>query len=193
MSRIIAITGGIGSGKSIVSRLLNVMGFPVYDCDSRAITVIQHDCEVKNRLIRLLGEKTYDATGHYDRAWVGQQVFGNPQLLQQVNAIVHPAVMRDLNQWQEECQELPAVFVETALLRQSGLGEKVDRIWRIVAPEQLRIARVQQRNSISREAVVQRIDAQNQKEKPYDNEVTIVNDGCTPVMKQVIAALNDIK
>ena len=87
MRRVI-ITGGIGSGKSVVSHMLLVMGYPVYDCDSRAIDLIDTDSSLKAAIVELLGKQAYDKNGHYDRQWVAQQVFTDRSLLDKINNLV---------------------------------------------------------------------------------------------------------
>lgn len=188
MRRII-ITGGIGSGKSMVSRMLLVMGFPVYDCDSQAIRLIDCDEQLKHDIVALLGTEAYDLTGHYNREWVAERVFGNRQLLDQINALVHPAVIRDIQRWSLSLST-SMCFVETALMRQSGLNKMADCIWRVDAPDELRIARVQRRSALTAGQIAQRIDAQRRKEAPFDHETVLVNDGLRPLLPQVIDAIS---
>ena len=187
MRRVI-ITGGIGSGKSVVSHMLLVMGYPVYDCDSRAIDIIDTDSSLKAAIVELLGKQAYDKNGHYDRQWVAQQVFTDRSLLDKINNLVHPAVLRDIERWSQQ-QSGSYCFVETALMRQSGLNMLADVIWRVTAPDTLRIDRVRRRSGLTAHQVMERIEAQRSKEAPFDEEIVLVNDGCRPLLPQVMAAL----
>jgi len=125
--RLIAITGGIGSGKSVVSRILGVMGYHVYDCDSRAKTLMAANQEVHRQLVEAFGPDTYLADGSLNRQHLSQVAFGNDEALARLNGIVHPATARDMQQWaQRQAQEGATLsFVETALLRTSGLDQLV--------------------------------------------------------------------
>ena len=184
MRRII-ITGGIGSGKSMVSRMLRVMGYPVYDCDSQAMRLIHENEQLRCEIVALLGAQAYDVQGHYNRQWVSDKVFANPVLLQKLNDCVHPAVARDIERWIQG-YSTDCVFVETALLRQSGLIIMADDVWRVTAPEQLRIKRVQHRSDLTEQQVRKRILAQQQREAPYPDERIIVNDECLPLLPQIL-------
>lgn len=184
MRRVI-ITGGIGSGKSMVSQMLRVMGYPVYDCDSQAMRLINEDAQLRHEIIALLGPQAYDQQGNYNRSWVSGQVFAHRDLLQRLNGCVHPAVARDIEQWAQR-HNSTLVFVETALLRQSGLIVTADAVWRVTAPESLRVSRVMQRSALTEQEVMQRIVAQQQREAPYPDEHIIVNDERRPLLPQII-------
>lgn len=184
MKRII-ITGGIGSGKSMVSQMLRVMGYPVYDCDSQAMRLIHDDKLLRHDIIALLGSQAYDAHGCYNRQWVSGQVFANPDLLLKLNGCVHPAVARDIEQW-VRWQTTDNIFIETALLRQSGLIIMAHDVWRVTAPEQLRIERVQHRSQLTNQQVKQRILSQQLREAPFPDERIIVNDERQPLLPQIL-------
>ena len=188
MRRVI-ITGGIGSGKSMVSQMLRVMGFPVYDCDSQAMRLIHEDEQLRCEIIALLGTQAYDAHGNYNRQWVSDQVFANPDMLRRLNACVHPAVIRDIERWTER-QNSDLVFIETALLRQSGLIVMSHDVWRVTAPEALCIARVQRRSALTEQQVRQRINSQQQREAAFPDEHIIVNDERHPLLPQIMDLIN---
>jgi dephospho-CoA kinase len=114
---VVGITGGIGSGKSTVAKVFSLLGVPVYEADSRAKWIIIQNQELKNEIIALLGSEAYLPDGSYNRAWVASQVFGQPALLQQLNALVHPAVRKDAQDWVIQHQEAPYVLYEAALLK----------------------------------------------------------------------------
>lgn len=188
MAKRVIITGGIGTGKSVVSTMLKVMRYPVYDCDSMALKLMNEDTALVEQITRLLGVQAYDRQRRYDRIWVASKVFEQPVLLDRLNALVHPAVARDIDRWQQSASA-DIVFVETALMRQSGLHEHADAIWRVTAPDTLRVLRVQRRSGLTAEQVGKRIEAQRLKEIPCQGEVVLNNDGVTPLMPQLIDAL----
>ena len=188
----VVITGGIGSGKSVVSRIAAVMGIPVYDCDSEAIRLLHINDSLRRDVIALLGQEAYDEQGRYDRRWVGNRVFAQPSLLERLNALVHPAVALDINRWASE-QECDIVMIETALMRQSGLNNMADVVWRVVAPDEVRVARVQQRSGLTAHQVQDRIEAQRRKESPFDGEVILVNDGVKALLPQVFNAIQQLR
>lgn len=169
----------------MVSHILRVMGYPVYDCDAQAIRLIHDDCQLRQDIVALMGEKAYDEQGRYDRQWVGERVFLDRTLLLQLNALVHPAVARDIERWLET-QRTTRAFVETALLRQSGLIAIADEVWRVDAHEQLRIQRVMRRSALTEQQVRDRIAAQQAREMPYPDEHIIVNDERQPLLPQIL-------
>ena len=184
---ITVITGGIGSGKSVVSRMLAVMGYPTYDCDSRAKWLMQHDAHLRSQLSDLLGEDIYNAQGQVRRDVMASRIFGDKQLLEAVNAVVHPAVRTDIEQWAEACCA-KRVFVETALLDESGLRNVAHDTWLVDAPVAVRVERVMHRSNLSVDEVNSRIRAQR---TPLDCDHIILNDGAKAVLPQVLEILGD--
>lgn len=131
--KIIGITGGIGSGKSTIARGLAARGYAVYDCDREAKRIIAEDREVRAAIINLLGEKAF-VNGEYNTTYVAQRVFADPQLLEALNGIVHPAVKEDIQQKKPD-------FIESAILFDAGLDRLCDKIIVVEAPEEVRVAR----------------------------------------------------
>lgn len=154
----IAIIGGIGSGKSVVSQILRVMGFPVYDCDSEAKRLMDNSSKIKSKIVDTFGEESL-INGQLNRPYLSTVVFGHPEKLKQLNNIVHPEVHLDFEHWVAECKT-SAVFVETAILFESGMDAFVDEIWMVDAPEEVRVARVVKRNGLPVEQVKARIRSQ---------------------------------
>lgn len=187
----IAITGGIGSGKSVVSRLVKVMGYEVYDCDSRAKALMTEDSMVRQQLAEAFGEETYLDDGSLNRAHLSAAAFGDPTALTRLNAIVHPATATDLISWADEQADAGATvaFVETALLRTSGLDRVVDEVWHVTARDQVRIDRVMVRSGLTADQVKERMAAQRDEEAPADGEQVLVNDNVTALLPQVIKLL----
>lgn len=154
----VAIAGGIGSGKSVVSQLLRVMGYPVYDCDSRAKVLMNTDAVLKNRLMETFGSAAV-VDGIINRPYIAEVVFKETRMLNLLNSIVHPAVVADFEQWAAR-QASGLVFVETAILQESGLDAVVDVVWEVTADEQCRIRRVMARNGLSEQVVRSRMASQ---------------------------------
>ena len=158
MKRLVAITGGIGSGKSVVSAVLRIMGYPVYDCDSNAKRLMDDSASIKVSLAKTFGREVV-AGGVIDRRLLASIVFNDPAALGRLNAIVHPAVVADVFRWRDSRQD-GIVFVETAILRESGLLRVVDGVVLVMADEAVRIHRVMKRNGLSEKEVRERIASQ---------------------------------
>ncbi len=157
-TKLIGITGGIGSGKSFLSRALQGVGYLVYDCDVQAKRIINENEHVRMAITHLFGEKAYK-NGVYNTQYIASLVFEQPDLLLQLNAIVHPAVREDLQKWVLE-QQKNILFVESAIMIQSGLVQLCEAIILVTAPLELRIERVAKRSNLSLEQVRQRIATQ---------------------------------
>ena len=187
----IAITGGIGSGKSMVSRIVQVMGYQVYDCDSQAKTLMVTDENVRSQLKAAFGEQTYLDDGSINRQHLSAIAFADEQTLAHLNAIVHPAVAADLKRWTRCLADkgARAAFVETALLRTARLDQVVDSVWHVTAPPRVRITRVMQRSGLTEQQVLERIAAQAAEETIHNGEYELVNDNITALMPQVITLL----
>lgn len=184
--QVIAITGGIGSGKSVVSRVLQAMGWPVYDCDSRARILQDSDPEMRRRIAREVLPDSLNPDGSLNRAALGRCVFSNPDKLLRLNHIVHGAVADDLRTEIRRCRR-HLFFVETAILYESGFDKMVDAVWEVSAPEQLKISRVMARSGLTAEEVRARIASQSSPKNP--SHFIIINDGETPVLPQILDEL----
>ena len=191
---LIAITGGIGSGKSVVAHIVKVMGFEVYDCDSRARALMTDDDDVKSQLIQAFGKETYLADGSLNRQHLSKVAFGDEQALACLNAIVHPATARDLQHWAslQAVQGAKAAFVETALLRTAALDRVVDGGWHVTAPADVRIGRVMARSGLTSQQVEERMAAQVAEDIVAPGEHVIVNDNCDALLPQVIRLTNHL-
>ena len=188
---LIAITGGIGSGKSVVSRMMEVMGYNVYDCDSRAKGLMTGNNEVRQQLISAFGQDTYLPDGNINRDHLSTVAFADDKALSQLNAIVHPATARDMQRWagEQEQQGARVACVETALLRTAGLDKVVDQVWHVTAPAGIRIDRVMKRSGLTATQVEARIASQSLEDKVVDGENEIVNDGVSALLPQVMNLL----
>ncbi|WP_289864721.1 dephospho-CoA kinase [uncultured Muribaculum sp.] len=188
-TRLIAITGGIGSGKSIISDILRAMGHKVYDCDTRAKALMDTDESIKDDLINLISIDAVRSDRTIDRKLLSEIVFNDPDALSRLNSIVHKAVRADLRRWRDTSSD-KTVWVETAILYASRLDREVDEVWEVTAPTELRVQRVMKRNSMSREQVLARISSQSTTAAQlHPLTKSIVNDGVEPVLPQILSLL----
>ena len=155
---IVGLTGGIGSGKSTVAKMFVELGIPVYDSDMEAKELMVGSSEVKNAITELLGEEAYDNQG-LNRPYIADKVFKDPELLEKLNAIVHPAVRKHFLDWVER-QESPYVIQETALIFENDAQDKYDYTILVTAPVETRIQRVIDRDNVEGQAVVDRMKNQ---------------------------------
>ena len=170
----VGITGGIGSGKSTVCDILAEFGVAVYDSDSRAKRLMNEDNTLRERLVERFGSEVYCAEG-LNRRYLAERVFGNPEELKALNAIVHPAVMDDFDRWASE-QEGSYVVLESAILFEASLDKRVDVSVAVMAPEELRIERAMQRDGAQHEQIVARMNNQiSDQERVERAKYTIVN------------------
>lgn len=158
--RIIGITGGIGSGKSVVSRILRLNGFAVYDCDYEAKRIMGCDAGVRSALCDILGDGAYDAHGNPDRKYIAGLIFSNAEMLARVNGVVHASVRDHFRIFARESSS-ETVFCESAILASSGFAGLCDSVWLVEAPVGLRIERVMRRSAMSADEVMQRMAAQS--------------------------------
>ncbi len=154
----VGITGGIGSGKSTVCRLFAQRGIAVYDSDSEAKRLMADDADLRSAVIVRFGADTYP-NGVLDRARLAACVFSDVRALADLNALVHPVVIRDFEAWAER-QEGPYVILESAILFEAGLQGSVDRSIAVLAPVELRIQRACRRDGCDEARIRERIAAQ---------------------------------
>ena len=170
----VGLTGGIGSGKSTVAELLNIRGVAIYDSDSRAKELMNGNEALREALIAAFGAECYTDAG-LNRAWLAERVFGNKAELERLNAIVHPAVMRDFAAW-AEAQEGDYVVLESAILLEAGLEEHVDVVVAVMAPKDIRLERAMQRDGASREKIEERMRNQMSDDERTDRaKYAVVN------------------
>ena len=185
---IIGITGGIGSGKSVIARQLRKMGYSVYDTDSEAKRIIVEDATVREQMTALFGEEVYQ-DGVYQTSFVAQQVFANKNLLAKLNAIVHPAVKADIiskfrssGVTSEPLKRNSGLFfIECAILFQAGFDVLCDKVVAVTAPEDIRLERVIARDHSDMNKVRARMRAQEAEKDLQRADIIINNDGNTPI------------
>lgn len=173
--KIIGLTGGIGSGKTTVAKLLESKGYSVYYSDIRAKEIVNNNAFLKTRIIQLLGSKAYDQDGKYNRKWVAQKVFNNEKLLLELNKIIHPAVKSDFEFWVRE-QKGDFIFKETALLFELNLDKNCFKTILVTADESLRIKRAMERDGKTYQEIENIIQKQiPEKEKRKRADLIIEN------------------
>lgn len=189
----LAITGNIGSGKSVVARIMETMGVPVYDCDSRAKMLMVSDAYIVKELKRMFGCECYDESGALDRKYLASRIFVDECNVKRVNALVHPAVIRDFQLWAaKQCTDI--VAVETALLYESKMIDVVDKVLVVWADKETAIERTIARSGMTRTQVLGRM----QKQIPADDllllsDYSIYNGGNSPVLPEVVSLLASLR
>jgi dephospho-CoA kinase len=182
----IGLTGGIGSGKSTIARIFEVLGIPVYYADQEAKRIMNEDEQLRRQIIQHFGEKAYQETG-LNNKYLAEIVFNNREKLDLLNSLVHPATISDGERWMRQ-QKTPYAIKEAALIFESSTQEHLDYVIGVSAPEPLRILRAMQRDNISREAVQARMQKQIQEViKMRLCDFIIYNDEQQLVIPQVMA------
>lgn len=180
----IGITGGIGTGKSTVCRIFQMLGIPVYNADAEAKMLMINDNTLKSSIINLLGHECY-LNNELNRVYIASKVFNDKKLLKKLNGLVHPIVKNDFIKWCEK-QHTSYLIYEAALMIESGSYKLLDKIIVVTAPFEQRIARVCERDKVDREKVLGRINNQLSQEDmlKYADHV-IINNGKMSLIKQV--------
>mgnify|MGYP001171252684 CR=1 FL=1 len=188
MRGLIGVTGGIGSGKSVVCRVCALRGAAVYDCDARAKAIMDSSDEIKQALRSIAGDCVVDGCGVIDRMELARRLFADAQVRLAVNALVHQAVRDDIEAWVRQVGDRPAI-VESAIMHTAGLDRLVERIWLVEAPEQVRVERVMARSGLTREQARARIESQRAEfdALPQEKVIRICNDGIAPLLSQIPA------
>ncbi len=187
----IGIAGGIGSGKSVVANILQQMGFPVYDSDSRAKALTQTNADIRQQLTAMFGDNLFKNNVLNKKA-LSQLIFSSDTNLKAVNAIIHPVVVGDFATWTTR-QNAAAVFLESAILMESGLYQKMDKIILVTAPEKLRIDRVMKRSQLSEKEIQQRMQMQKTEEALAEKaDFVILNDEKHLLIPQVRSILQKL-
>ncbi|KAA6346763.1 Dephospho-CoA kinase [termite gut metagenome] len=189
----IGITGGIGSGKSVVSRLFELMGVPVYvsDVESKHLTV--SNPYIRKKLTALLGKKVYQ-NGELNKSLLASYLFENEEQAETINRIIHPQVKMDFRKWVDVHSHYPILAMESAILIESGFAGEVDVTVMVYAPVNIRLARAVKRDASSRELILKRIQSQmDDEEKKKFADYIILNDDVTPLIPQIEFLLANFK
>ncbi|MEO1262212.1 MAG: dephospho-CoA kinase [Bacteroidota bacterium] len=182
----VGVTGGIGSGKSTICKIFECIGIPVYYADDRAKQLMVDNIKIVDQITEIFGKEAYHEDGSLNRAHLATIVFNDKEKLNMLNGIVHPAVREDGQNWHQSQQNVPYTIKEAALMIESGNYKSMDEIIVVSAPVELRIQRVIQRDAVTRQAVMARIDKQlPEPERLAFADYVIVNDGKKSIVQQV--------
>lgn len=189
----IAITGGIGSGKTYVSNLLQNRGIPVYNADIEAKRLMVSNPSIREALVKLLGEQVYSGN-ELNKPLLASYLFSSAEHVKQVNAIVHPCVKADFRKWLDTNRDCAIAGIESAILFEAGFQDCVDFIIMVSAPESLRLARAMKRDGASEQQIRERMAAQMDEEKKKEmSDFVILNDETSSLDLQIISVLNILK
>ncbi len=182
----VGITGGIGSGKSTVCRVFELLNVPIFYADAEARRLQDEDAEIKSAMISLLGNDIYTLAG-LNRKAVAEKVFTNKLLLEQLNKIIHPATINAFIKWKEIHGKSPYILKEAAILFESDSHIDLDKIIAVTAPEELRMERIINRDHISRAQVISRMKNQlSDEERKIRSDFVIINDEKIAIIPQVM-------
>ena len=188
---VLGVTGGIGSGKSTVCEIFKTFGIPVYDSDARAKALMSSNPNLINSIQSSFGEEAY-VDGESNRAYLAEIVFSDKGALERLNALVHPAVGRDFDEWADQ-QTSDILIKEAAILIESGAYKQCDKILVVTCPEELRIERVMKRDGAIREQVTVRISKQlSDEERMTYADFEIDNSGTEMLIPQVEKLINKL-
>lgn len=189
---ILGLTGGIGSGKSMVARVFETLGCALFNSDVVAKEVY-YKTEVKSKVIALLGNEAYTSDSELNKPFISKKIFSDTTTLHKLNDIIHPAVKNEFVEFVEK-NKGRIIVKETALLFEAGLTGQVDKIITVVANDELRIKRVMLRDNLSREEVLSKIKSQLlQEEKMKLSHFVITNDETEFIAPQVLKIMNQVK
>jgi dephospho-CoA kinase len=187
----LGVTGGIGSGKTSVCRIFNVLGIPVFSTDQVARGIMDNDMSVREKINMVAGKDLYP-DGILDRKGLASLIFNDNSKLAEVNSLVHPLVFRNFNEWSAR-QDSPYVIMEAAILFESGADKYVDRIATVVAPAEEKIQRVISRSSLTREQVLERMRNQlDDEERIKRSDYIIKNSENDMIIPAILEIHNDL-
>jgi len=183
----VGITGGIGSGKTTVCKIFELLGIPVYYADGQAKQLMVSDPRLVAGVKKLFGPDSYLPNGALNRPFIAKEVFSDDRKLEQLNRLVHPAVAEDSDRWHHAQENVPYTLKEAALLFESGNHKQLDKLITVFAPEELRIRRVVERDHSSPEEARARMAKQMpEEEKMKRSDFVVHNDGKHSLIRQVL-------
>lgn len=188
----VGLTGGIGSGKSLVAKIFAHLGIPVFDADTESKKILEEDLQIRDQLTEWFGPDIYK-DGRPDRQKLARMIFSNPEKLSRMNALIHPRVMDRFISWCSENQNKPYVIHEAAILFESGFYRHMNTTILVTAPEIIRIARVKQRDKTTEESIRQRMHNQwsDEQKSPLAGYI-IQNDGESPLIPKILEIHNKL-
>lgn len=188
----LGITGGIGSGKTTVCRVLEQLHIPVYYADDESKKILA-SADIEKRVAKVFGNAVLDEQGNLNRAKLSAIVFEHPTELVKLTSILHPAVNEHYHAWVKTQKNKSMVAKEAAVLFESGAFAQMDKIITVYAPKELRIERTMQRNNYTRQEILNRMKQQlSEKEKIRQSDFVIYNDGKKLVIPQVLQILHQL-
>lgn len=194
MTLIVGITGGIGSGKSTVCRIFQLLGVPVFEADAVAKNLYNSNPEIKSGLIRLFGKDIYTTNDQLDRKKLASIIFTNEIHLAQVNELVHPVVRKEFKSWLKLYKNAPYIIHEAAILFESGFYKLMDYTLLVTAPEKQRVARVVARDGVSEQMVRERMQKQwSEEKKQLLASKILVNDNKNLMIPEIIQIDKNLK
>lgn len=187
----IGVTGGIGSGKSIVCEIFKTLGCKIYNADERAKLLLDNNSEIRRQIMLNFGEQVYQS-GKADRKLLAAKVFNNAEALKTLNSIIHPAVSVDFQEWLQLYNDQPYIIKEAAIMFESGANKQLDEVILVYASPEIRMKRVMQRDNITQDAVIARMKNQmSDDDKIKLSNYIIYNDGTQSLIKQVLTLHNN--
>jgi dephospho-CoA kinase len=182
----VGLTGGIGSGKTLIAKIFTHLGIPVFNADLESRNILENDTDVRYWLTEWFGHNIY-VNGYPDRTAISKIVFNDSEKLIKMNNLMHPKVMVRFSQWVNEHQNNPYCIHEAAILFESGFYNHMDSTILVTAPEGIRINRISHRDNVSEESIRQRIQNQWSDEKKVPLATYIIkNDGKSPLIPKVL-------
>lgn len=188
----LAITGGIGSGKSVVSKILRLYGIPVYIADDESKRLTESSEEIREKLTEKFGNDIYEG-GKLNKPLLASIIFNDKEKLKTVNSIIHPVVRADLSEWLESYADSKIIASESAILFESGFNAMFDKVITVYTPLEIRIKRIISRNNTSYDNAKQRIESQmSDEEKVKLSDFVIDNSGNISLLQQIESVLTKL-
>jgi dephospho-CoA kinase len=188
----VAVTGGIGVGKTLVCEIFKKLGIPVFNADFVGKQLLDSDTGIKQKIVSLFGNGIYLPNGAVNRKKLAEMVFNNQIALEKLNGIVHPVVRKNFQNWAQN-QQAPYVIQESAIIFESKISGIFDKIVTVTAPFELRVTRVMKRDNVSGDKVIERMKNQlPEEEKIKQSDYIIVNSGKEMILPQIINIHNSL-
>lgn len=191
----VGISGGIGSGKTLVCTIFQILGVSIYNSDLKAKKIMETNQQVKKEIIKLLGEESYLNNLTLNRKYIAKKVFNQKELLSKLNDIVHPAVRQDAEIWSENLPQDSSYYLrESAILFETGIYKQLNLNILVIAPEKLRMQRIKNRDGLSDEDITLRIKNQwDDEQKLKLTDFVIINDGKNFLIPQILKIHRTLK
>ena len=188
----LGVTGGIGSGKTLVCSIISAMGYPVYNADLEARQIVDTDLNLITKIKNLFGEDIY-INNQLDRSRVAERVFSNQEMLEKLNSIVHPAVASHFRGWLIQYKSRNLVVKEAAILFESGANIGLDKIIVVTSPIELRVNRVVERDGVNTNSIFNRMKNQLPQDELIKRcDYIIENDGVKLILPQIVRVITSL-